>query len=246
MQIFISWSGAVSKAVAGALRDWLKRVLQTTEPWMSERDVQSGARWSDAVAVKLRDAKVGIICLTPENRNAPWLHFEAGALSKTIEHANVCPYLFGIEPHDLVGPLAQFQARRADKDGTGQLLQTLNSHPAHMGKLDDVTFSETFELWWPKLAQQLGSLSSTTPRIDSKRTVEDMVPEILETVRDISRKMKPSFVRVPIFQGDESEAASTDDEPVPVSQLEGRDLLQKAIDGFIRKQRAAKEREPEA
>jgi hypothetical protein len=41
--------------------------------------------------------------------------FEAGAPSKRLGKAKVCPILFGVQPADLKGPLVQFQAARFEK-----------------------------------------------------------------------------------------------------------------------------------
>ena len=91
MKVFIGWSGAVSRQVAELLRDWLPKVIQVLEPWMSEQDIGKGARWSAEVAHNLQEARVGILCITPENLQSTWIHFEAGALSKVVGESLVCP-----------------------------------------------------------------------------------------------------------------------------------------------------------
>ena len=118
MKIFISWSGPRSKAMAEALKDWLPNVIQSIDPWVSSSDIDAGMRWTPALAEELQQTQLGIICLTIENLSAPWLLFEAGALSKIIDKTRVCPYLMGLEPTEVTGPLAQFQAVKAEKDGT--------------------------------------------------------------------------------------------------------------------------------
>jgi hypothetical protein len=40
LDVFISWSGQRSKALALQLHDWLKAVVQRANPWMSERDIE--------------------------------------------------------------------------------------------------------------------------------------------------------------------------------------------------------------
>src|SRR5437868_9968493 len=96
MNIFISWSSKRSGQVALLLRDWLPQVIQAARPWMSQEDIAAGSRWNVEVGEKLKTTKVGVICLTAENLKAPWMHFEAGALSKTVDDAFVCPYLYGV------------------------------------------------------------------------------------------------------------------------------------------------------
>ena len=78
--IFISWSGSRSKWVAEALREWLPRILQSARPWMSAADIEKGSRGLNEVSSGLQGMKVGLVCLTPENLNAPWILYEAGAL----------------------------------------------------------------------------------------------------------------------------------------------------------------------
>jgi len=128
MKVFISWSGERSKLVAKALREWIPDVLQAVEPWMSEMDIEAGARWNRVIQDRLSDIRFGIVCITRDNCNAPWILFEAGALAKTLEDTFVCPYLIDLRLHDLPqGPLTQFQAKEADEEGTWALIQTVNT-----------------------------------------------------------------------------------------------------------------------
>jgi hypothetical protein len=112
MDVFVSWSGSRSKAFATAYSDWLPNILQSVVPWVSSEDIDSGTRWSTGIATALESIDMGVLCLTEDNLNAPWLLFEAGAVSKAVDSARVVPYLLGVSPAQLVGPLAQFQARR--------------------------------------------------------------------------------------------------------------------------------------
>src|SRR5687768_76505 len=123
MQIFISWSGARSRVAAEALRKWLPGVLQSVEPWVSGADIEAGARWHQALSVRLSECNFGVICLTPENLQSAWLLYEAGALSKVVDGSSVVPYLLGLRKADVEGPLAHFQSVEADPEGTLVLLQ---------------------------------------------------------------------------------------------------------------------------
>src|SRR4029077_6705525 len=82
---------------------------KSIRPFVSEDDIEKGVRWSQALEQKLSGTDLGIVCLTPSNVNAPWLDFEAGALSNAICCDRVMPLLFGVDKGLLTGPLAQFQ-----------------------------------------------------------------------------------------------------------------------------------------
>jgi hypothetical protein len=110
MKVFLSWSGHKSHKIAIVLRDWFPSVIQSIAPYVSSEDIDKGARWSTDIAKELEDSTFGILCVTKENINAPWLTFEAGALSKTIEKSFVCPFLFDIKRSEVDGPILQFQS----------------------------------------------------------------------------------------------------------------------------------------
>lgn len=186
MDVFISWSGERSRAAAEALRGWLPKIINALKPWLSSSDIDKGARWSMDVAARLEIAKAGIICLTPSNLHSDWILFEAGALSKTLKNTFVCPLLIGLEPADIKGPIAQFQATRAVKDELLQLLKTLNTALSD-GALPDSHIDEAFEVWWPKLHEQLKRLPPDGSISVPSRTERDLLEEILQYVRNQSR-----------------------------------------------------------
>jgi len=186
VKIFISWSGPRSKAMAEALKDWLPNVIQSIDPWVSSSDIDAGMRWTPALAEELQQTQLGIICLTIENLSAPWLLFEAGALSKIIDKTRVCPYLMGLEPTEVTGPLAQFQAVKAEKDGTKKLLQTIN-HVQGENPLSEDRLNIIFNTFWPSLEQTLKDISnSPQEKTEPKRSLDDKVDEILNIVREQS------------------------------------------------------------
>lgn len=195
MGIFISWSGPKSKKVAEALREFLETILQATKPWVSSTDLVSGDRWNEEISKKLSDSQFGIICLTEHNINAPWVLFEAGALAKSVSTKTyVCPYLVDLCPSQLAGPLALFQAREADKDGTLQLIEDINSILKKKNPdsyLKDERLQTLFEKMWPDFESTLNNLSDLeTDKVltrDSENMVkEDTVKEILEIIRSIN------------------------------------------------------------
>ena len=187
MKVFISWSGDRSNKVARALSEWLPSVIQAVKPWMSGQ-IAKGARWSPEIAKELQETSFGIVCVTPENPNAPWLLFETGALSKTIEGTHVCPYLLDVKRTDLEGPLTQFQAATAERNDTLELVKSINSAQGE-NALPVKSVEAGFDMWWPKLDEQLREIEreAVSPRKEVKRSELDLLEEILDTVRQLRR-----------------------------------------------------------
>lgn len=187
MKVFISWSGDRSKKVARALSEWLPCIIQAVKPWMSEQ-IAKGARWSPEISKELQETSFGVVCVTPENPNAPWLLFETGALSKTIEGTHVCPYLLGVKPRDLEGPLTQFQAANAERNNTLEHVKSINSAQGETA-LPVTSLEAGFDMWWPKLEKQLRDIEqeSVSPSKEVKRSELDLLEEILDIVRQLRR-----------------------------------------------------------
>ena len=116
MKVFLSWSGEISHKVAMVFRDWLPSVIQEIEPYVSSEDIDKGARWSTDIAKELENSTFGILCVTRDNIIAPWLNFEAGALSKTMDKSFVSPFLFDIKRSEVNGPILQFQSTVFEKE----------------------------------------------------------------------------------------------------------------------------------
>ena len=185
--------------MASALREWLEMVIQASNPFESSADIRRGAEWWPHIRKELNEARAGIICLTPENLDEPWILFEAGALSSRVEQeAYVCTYLFELEPPAVPQPLAQYQATKAsDKEETKQLVLSING--AINAGLDQTNqtpvklVEKNFERLWPDLEDMLNAIPSDFPAV-SQRTVDDMVPEILDLVRQLAGQTTPSSV----------------------------------------------------
>ena len=159
MKVFLSWSGHKSHQVALVFRDWLPSVIQSITPYVSSEDIDKGARWSTDIAKELEDSSFGILCVTKENLEAPWLLFEAGALSKMMDKASVCPFIFDLKRAEVKGPILQFQSTIFEKEDVKKLLVTLNKSCGDAG-LKEELLTKTFEVWWPNLEESLNKIES--------------------------------------------------------------------------------------
>lgn len=187
MKVFISWSGSTSKRLAEVFKEWVPAVIQAVKPYFSPNDVDKGSRWYTEISKELDQSKVGLICLTRENLDAPWIMFEAGALSKSVDKSRVIPLLFGVDTADLKGPLLQFQAAVFGKDEVRRLLKTINSVLGEAA-LEASVLETVFEKWWPDLEERI--LDALKEQQQENRIVlrtdRDVLEEILERVRTIT------------------------------------------------------------
>lgn len=190
MKVFLSWSGETSHKVALVLREWLPSVIQSIVPYVSSEDIDKGARWSTDIASELADSSYGILCVTKDNLHAPWLTFEAGALSKTMDKSYVSPFLFNIKRSEVNGPILQFQSTIFDKDDIKKLLISLNKASTE-GKLTDEKLEKALDVWYPDLENNLNTLLSQKPKQEQGQTKEkeseSLSNAILEEILDLSR-----------------------------------------------------------
>lgn len=188
MKVFISWSGERSHKVATVFRDWLPSVIQSIAPYVSSEDIDKGARWSTDIAKELEDSTFGILCVTRENLNAPWLTFEAGALSKTMDKSLVSPFLFDIKRSEVDGPILQFQSTVLERDDIFKLLKSLNK--ACDGEvLTEERLRKAFDVWYPTLEEELGNIPKT-PIAEKDKTDSrgaESGSDVLEEILEISR-----------------------------------------------------------
>lgn len=188
MRVFISWSGSRSQAIADVLRRWLPSVLQAVRPYFSPDDIAKGTRWSAEISKELALSSIGLLILTPENQEAPWLLFEAGALAKNLDRSKVCPLLFGeMEPTDVKGPLVQFQSAMFSREEMNRVLKMINSELGD-GALELDVLQSVFEMWWPKLEEQIKSAleSDDETEYEEHRSERDLLEEVLALTRRLS------------------------------------------------------------
>ena len=194
MKVFISWSGNISHKVGMIFREWLPSVIQSLEPYVSSEDIDKGARWSSDIAKELENSTFGILCVTKDNLYAPWLSFEAGALSKTMDKSFVTPFLFDIKRSEVNGPILQFQSTVFEKDDIKKLIHTLNKACGENG-ISSSMLDKAFEVWYPTLESELNKLKECDENaieIPSKEQMHstEIIEEILELSRDNQKLLR--------------------------------------------------------
>lgn len=192
-KVFISWSGPLSQKLGEALRNWLPSALQFVKPYFSPEDIEKGAKWGSEIAKELETSNIGVICLTRDNTEKPWILFEAGALSKSLERSRVCTLLFDVDPSDVKGPLTSFQATRFMREDFKRLFAAINS-AAGDSRLETPVLETVFEMWWPKLEEEIAAILKSSDKVAKKerRSERDILEELLELTRmNSSRAARP-------------------------------------------------------
>ena len=194
MKVFISWSGDISKKFADILYKYLPCMIQGLEVFTSQHDIESGERWSLKLSSELDASNFGIICLSTDNLNSPWILFEAGALTKHIT-GRVCAVLLkGLSPTDIKGPLSQFQHRSFNEEDIKKLVEDMNSRLEK--PLTETQVSIVFDKWWPDIKNEYMALSSIpVSTTKHQREQRDILEEILSKVRDIEKTLVPKNIQ---------------------------------------------------
>ena len=124
------------------------------EPWMSSADIRAGSRWAAEVGTVLEQSHFGVLSLSRQNLDSSWLHFKAGALSKSLSAGRLVPYLIDLDVRDIQPPLSLFQAVRADQEGTMALVSSIGSL-AETGQRTPDQLGRSFQLLWPEMLRHL-------------------------------------------------------------------------------------------
>ncbi|QPJ98918.1 TIR domain-containing protein [Enterobacter mori] len=260
MKVFISWSGQRSKVVAEIFNDWLKCVIQASQPWISTRDIDRGAIWYSEINDKLKDVSVGIVCLTQENKNRPWILFETGALAKGLSTNRVCTFLIDLNPEDLEDPLAQFNHTTPNKNSVWELTRTINSCLADKA-LDERILRQVFDTYWPQFDSSFNIALKNNPpsEIVPPRSEQDILGEILNNTRVLTQRVRalennsnemairinktPSFNRVDLWRLqikiEEILREGTIDEDEIISLLDNNKIPESVIRETIRQVKSA-------
>jgi hypothetical protein len=154
-------------------------------PEFSER-IEKGALWMKELEERLRRSEAGIVCLTPQNLESTWMHFEAGALALRLaggmpsapatpqqsdttdreQRLPIYPILHEVTPAQITGPLAAYQATTVAKQDILTLLESIALRagvPPEKIKNSRSAFETGYSLFEEMLGHRL-SVSKVVPK----------------------------------------------------------------------------------
>lgn len=197
MKTFVSWSGKAAKELASAVSHSLELIVPEISCFVSADEIEKGARWSNEIARELESSNYGLLILTKENLSAPWVFFEAGALSKSLEKGRVTPVLFGVDVADISStPLSQFQCTFYRERDMSVLCVDLAK--ACAGKDVGRTISY-FEKFWPDLDRSVQTiLRDNKIPATSEDPKEIVLRDILNSLRQLNARTADPSRMIPV------------------------------------------------
>jgi len=186
MKIFISWSGELSCKVAKILKRWIPCVIQSVDVFFSPEDIEKGNNWDKTISTELENCSYGIICLTKDNVEAPWINFEAGAIAKSL-NSKVSALMINIKPSDIKGPICRYQATKIEKEDFFKLLKSINEsseEPLEMERLQS-----TFDIMWNKIESDIEEVIKQNTKNGTNKKSNDGIQDI-EPLEEILRILR--------------------------------------------------------
>jgi hypothetical protein len=152
----------------------------------------------DEIMKGMQSVRVGLVILTPENLDKPWLHYEAGYLTQYILSGQglVSPVLVNVKPSALNGPLANLNVTEFTKPKFEKLVKDINKKLT--SPVDESTLMAVFDVFWGKLQAQVTESVARARRsvsLDKPFDQEKVLNQILTTVRQLAaRSIDPDIL----------------------------------------------------
>ena len=114
--------------------------------------------------------------------------FEAGALAKSMQGSRVIPLLLGLEFRDITGPLAQFQAKKVERDGLLDVIQSLNQSAQHA--VPEARVTQLFDALWPELEKKVAAIPNLSTPTKHARPQPEILEELVASVRTLEGRFR--------------------------------------------------------
>jgi len=145
-KIFISWSKPLSKVLAHEIKYIINEVFDNKiDIFMSDYSISMGDQWFPKIRDALQSSHLGIIVLTEENDNQPWLMFESGALASTVP---IIPIYYG--DRKVESPIKAYQSMTDfSKSDLPFFLKSISDHLGF--DIGMIHFENYVDKEWPKI-----------------------------------------------------------------------------------------------
>ena len=188
MTVFIGWAGETSKAIASILRNWLAGMFDNHINIFTPDNLATGSLWFVALNEALTTVvDCGLLCLTADNANSPWLAYEAGALRQKTEL--VIPLLFEVSSvMQLSDPLRRFPALSFGFESMLEVVYQLNDLCGDK-RLSEQELERRFQARYPTLQalikEKLSEMKSQVLPTPDNSTHDSKFDEILSRLTEL-------------------------------------------------------------
>lgn len=192
--VFLSWSGERSKKVAEEFQNLFKDVFDPViDCFLSTRNIAPGARSLQILFDSLEKCNYGISFIDSENARAPWIQFEAGALSKMGEDSKVMILLLDNNTESLQGtPFSEFQYKLFNKEHIESIFDEIIKLCGQVSSRD--TFLKRFENGWDLFFKNSNKiLANVQNEIDMHNKEKDELNTIKKMLVDIQNLLKGDY-----------------------------------------------------
>lgn len=200
VHVYMIWSGRAARILASALKDNLfGHLLQDhAEAFLADQDITAGSKWEFALEQHIQASSVGVVCLTPENLQNSWMHYEAGAISLQGGRRLVIPVLLGVTRDEVSGPLEKFQCVEATAEGVFEIVKLVAMESIE-GDAEAALWAaqrrEVFQsYYWKRIEEALAGareLLQERPALSeetrNRKLLEDLVVEVQALSREVRR-----------------------------------------------------------
>jgi hypothetical protein len=105
-----------------------------------------------------------------------------------MQDAKVIPLLFDLDFSDISGPLAQFQAKKLERDGMREVVLAIN-RCSEKPTAEDVV-GKRFDPLWSTFEESLKKVPAKETSEKSKRTQSQVLEELVATVRSLEARFR--------------------------------------------------------
>lgn len=170
MKIFISWSGEKSRRIAEHFKNTLPCFNnRISELFFAPEDIRAGRLWFTEIQEFLKDCDIGIVILTENNLQSPWIHFETGAIAKKVNESRIFVMKCGFDKKTNP-PLNLFQSTKPqDKKDFKRFISELNNLIENRRLTSEEVFDK-FEANWPRFRNKYRSIIEQDSIKEKKET----------------------------------------------------------------------------
>lgn len=202
MKIIICWKGKTSRNVAELLQDWLKRVIQISDPILVNCDDESRDSHLHDQLISVGEC-FGVLCLTKENHNDAGVLFDAGVMTNILPKHRLFGVLSGLEAAEISRPLQRLSLLSIRKDDIWKLVRTINDSIGERA-LNNIILEDIFNTFWANFEKKTERMThiETEPEAKTHQDIpamkyESVMLEVLATVRALEKRLQvPGLERI--------------------------------------------------